>query len=136
MEFLLGGVAAVISNVVCNPLDVVKIRMQLQGELLARGEYTVHYRNVFHAFYTIGKVDGLLALQRGLMSSSAHQFILNAIRLGAFHFAEDRGWTTDESGKRTSLPKSVAISAVAGGIGAVAGSPFYLVKNANLSKTL
>ncbi|XP_065336050.1 solute carrier family 25 member 35-like [Cloeon dipterum] len=128
MEFLLGGVAAVISNVVCNPLDVVKIRMQLQGELLARGEYTVHYKNVFHAFYAIGKADGVLALQRGLVSSSAHQFILNAIRLGAFHFAEDRGWTTDETGNHTSLPKSALISSVAGGIGAIAGSPFYLVK--------
>ncbi|XP_065335999.1 solute carrier family 25 member 35-like [Cloeon dipterum] len=128
MEFLLGGVAAVLANVVCNPLDVVKIRMQLQGELLARGEYKVHYKNVFHAFYAIGKADGVLALQRGLVSSSAHQFILNATRLGAFHFAEVRGWTTDETGMRTSLPKSVLVSSVAGGIGAIAGSPFDLVK--------
>lgn len=29
---------------ICNPLEVVKIRMQLQGELKARGQYAIHYR--------------------------------------------------------------------------------------------
>ena len=127
MEFILGGSAAVVATVFTNPLDVVKIRMQLQGELKARGMYSVHYRNLFQALYAIGRVDGVRALQKGLLASSGHQFALNAIRLGAFHFAEDQCWTTDESGTRTSLPKSIAISAVGGGLGALAGSPFYLV---------
>lgn len=127
MEFFLGGAAAVVATVFTNPLDVVKIRMQLQGELKARGMYSVHYRNLFQALYAIGRADGVRALQKGLLASAGHQFALNAIRLGAFHFAEDQGWTTDQSGTRTSLPKSITISAVGGGLGALAGSPFYLV---------
>jgi solute carrier family 25, member 34/35 len=40
--------------------------MQLQGELQARGMYQVHYRGVFHAAYTVARVEGLGALQKGL----------------------------------------------------------------------
>lgn len=44
MELLLGGIAAVGAGCFTNPLEVVKIRMQLQGELQSRGKYTIHYR--------------------------------------------------------------------------------------------
>jgi len=40
----MGGMAAVGAGVFTNPLEVVKIRMQLQGELQAKGQYSVHYR--------------------------------------------------------------------------------------------
>ena len=46
------------------------------------GTYSVHYRNVFHAFYTIGKVDGIRALQKGLIPGMSYQFIMNGLRLG------------------------------------------------------
>jgi len=44
MELVLGGVAAVGAGLFSNPLEVIKIRMQLQGELQAKGKYAVHYR--------------------------------------------------------------------------------------------
>ena len=55
MECILGGVSTSCACFFSNPLEVVKTRMQLQGELQARGSYMVHYRNVFHAFYTIAR---------------------------------------------------------------------------------
>lgn len=48
------------------------------------GTYSVHYRNVFHAFYTIGRVDGLRALQKGLIPGMSYQFVMNGLRLGKF----------------------------------------------------
>lgn len=41
MEFVLGGVAAAGAGFFTNPLDVVKTRIQLQGELQNRGTYKV-----------------------------------------------------------------------------------------------
>lgn len=57
MDFVLGGMSAVGAVVLTNPMDVVKTRMQLQGELRARGRYTVVYRNFFHAALAIAKVS-------------------------------------------------------------------------------
>jgi len=44
MELVIGGLAAVGAGTFSNPLEVVKIRMQLQGELLAKGKYVKHYK--------------------------------------------------------------------------------------------
>lgn len=82
MDFPIAGLAAVCAGVFSNPLEVIKIRMQLQGELQARGQHPVHYRNVFHASYVIAKHDGVLALQAGLAPALWFQFFLNTFRLG------------------------------------------------------
>jgi len=54
-EIVLGGSAAGFTCIFTNPLDVIKTRLQLQGELKPKGAYAVHYKNFVHAVYTIGK---------------------------------------------------------------------------------
>ena len=109
-----------------NPLEVVKTRMQLQGELKALGSYQRHYRNVFHAFYTIGRYDGMFALQKGLAPALWYQFFMNGIRLGSYQCFVNVGLTKKPNGE-VSFVKSVAAGAVSGCAGAFVGSPFYLV---------
>lgn len=82
MEFALGGAAAMGACLFTNPLEVLKTRMQLQGELQAKGHHTVHYKNVFHAGYVVAKNDGLLALQKGLVPALWVQLVMNGGRLG------------------------------------------------------
>jgi solute carrier family 25, member 34/35 len=67
MEYAIGGFAACGACVFTNPLDVIKTRLQLQGELQTRGAHPVHYKNPFHAFYVVAKNDGLKGLQKGLV---------------------------------------------------------------------
>ena len=67
MEYAIGGLAACGACVFTNPLDVIKTRLQLQGELQTRGAHPVHYKNPFHAFYVVAKNDGLRGLQKGLV---------------------------------------------------------------------
>ncbi|XP_071446189.1 solute carrier family 25 member 35-like [Hetaerina americana] len=127
MEFAVGGLAAMGAGFFTNPMEVIKTRMQLQGELRSRGLYTVHYRNFFHAMYTVAKVDGVTALQKGLVPALWYQLALNGVRLGAYQFAENQGWTLNKNGQ-TSAPKSIIIGALAGCAGSFTGSPLYLVK--------
>lgn len=53
-----------------------------KGELKGKGTYQLHYRNVFHAAWTIARTDGVLALQKGLGPALVYQFVMNGVRLG------------------------------------------------------
>ena len=130
MEHLIGGAAACCAGFFTNPLEVAKTRQQLQGELRARGHYTIHYRNVVHAFYTIGKVEGLFALQKGLGPALWYQFFMNGCRLGTYQCLQNFGMTLNKDGT-TSVPRNVCAGAVSGTVGALVGSPFYLVSMFN-----
>ena len=60
MDFLIGAGAAVGAVIITNPLDVIKTRLQLQGELKAPGQYTKVYGNVLHGVSEIIKVCPLI----------------------------------------------------------------------------
>lgn len=126
MEFILGGLAACGAGFFTNPLEVAKTRMQLQGELKARGKYAVHYKNVVHAFYTIARVDGILALQKGLVPALYYQMFMNGCRLGVFQTFVNSGFTTSDKGN-VSITRCVIAGAVSGCVGATVGSPLYMV---------
>lgn len=126
MEFAIGGIAACCAGVFTNPLEVVKTRLQLQGELKSRGIYNVHYKNAFHAFYVVAKCEGILALQKGLVPALWYQFFMNGVRLGTFDVIQSTGFITNEKG--ISVPRSILAGATAGALGALFGSPFYMVK--------
>ncbi|GFQ97708.1 solute carrier family 25 member 35 [Trichonephila clavata] len=126
MEFVIGGAAACCAGVFTNPLEVVKTRLQLQGELQSRGVYTVHYKNAFQAFYVIAKEDGIRALQKGLVPALWYQLFMNGIRLGSFDFMQKSGLIN--SGSEISFSRSIVAGAASGCVGALIGSPFYMVK--------
>ncbi|PIK43749.1 hypothetical protein BSL78_19384, partial [Apostichopus japonicus] len=127
-EYFLGGLGACGACLFTNPLEVVKTRMQLQGELRSRGSYSRHYRNVFHAFFTIGKVDGLRALQKGLIPGLWYQLFMNGVRLGTYQTLVNFGMTKNSEGE-VSLPKSVAAGAFSGCVGAVFGTHFICMRH-------
>lgn len=79
-DLLMGGVSAMFASLFTNPIEVVKVRLQLQGELKARGEHAIFYKNVPHGIYVVGKNEGLRALQSGLTAMLGFQFFLNIFR--------------------------------------------------------
>lgn len=67
---------------------MVKIRLQLQGEMQKIDTSMKLYRGVFHGLYQIGRYDGIRALQKGLGPAIPFQFILNSVRyeqMNVFH---------------------------------------------------
>ena len=127
MEFVTGGIASCAAVVFTNPVEVTKIRMQLQGELQARGQYSVQYKNPFHAMHTIYKAEGMRALQKGLAPAIGYQFVFNGMRLGLFSWFTREGHTKDKFGK-VSPVKTIAASATSGIIGSFLATPFELVR--------
>jgi len=127
MEFIIGASAASGAVIFSNPMDVLKTRMQLQGELRKKGDYSLVYRNIFHAGYTIAKEDGVLALQKGLAPALGYQIIMNGTRFGLYQKIIDSGVICNEDGSMSSIGVIMAGSSV-GILGALIGSPFYLVK--------
>ena len=127
MDFVVGGAAAAGASFFSNPLDVLKTRMQLQGELKARGQHAVHYRNVFHAAAVVVKHDGVLGLQKGLGAAVVMHCVRNSVRLGSYQWLNSRGYLTDAEG-RTVFVRGLFASALCGAAGAFFGSPLFLIK--------
>ncbi|XP_035436168.1 solute carrier family 25 member 35 isoform X2 [Spodoptera frugiperda] len=127
MDFVIGGLAGAGATIFTNPMDVVKTRMQLQGELRARTDATTRYRGIFHALYVIARADGALALQKGLAPAMVLGFTMNSVRLGMYHVAEVNGWTKNKNGD-ISIEKAIFWSSVSGVMSGVTGNPASVVK--------
>ncbi|CAG4912971.1 unnamed protein product [Colias eurytheme] len=126
MDFIIGGLAGAGATIFTNPMDVVKTRLQLQGELISRKEQATRYRGIFHACYVIAKADGVLALQKGLTPAMLFGFCMNSVRLGSYHIAEVQGWTKTDGA--TSIQKAVFWSSASGLFSGVAANPTSVVK--------
>ncbi|XP_068629980.1 solute carrier family 25 member 35-like [Battus philenor] len=127
MDFCVGGLAGVGAGFFSNPFDVLKVRLQLQGELQARGKHKVLYKNIAHAAYVIAKHDGILALQKGLVPALWFQLVVNGARLGIYQTADDFGFLRDEH-HNTKLANSLLFGSMAGMAGGFLGSPLMLMK--------
>ncbi|XP_014480817.1 PREDICTED: uncharacterized protein LOC106747627 isoform X4 [Dinoponera quadriceps] len=73
------------------------------------------------------KYEGVHSLQAGLVPALAFQVVLNGIRLGAYKSAQRYELILDKQGN-TDVLRTLLVSGTAGCVGAVLGSPFYLVK--------
>ncbi|TFJ86196.1 hypothetical protein NSK_002404 [Nannochloropsis salina CCMP1776] len=140
--------------------------MQLQGELKSKGSYQVHYRNIFTAAWTIIRVEGIFALQKGLGPAILYQFCMNGVRLGTFQTIVNMGQKVDRereeearrrgsvtprsmdgprnasdslpasSSPSNNLARSVVAGALGGALGGMVASPLYLVKTQLQSRAL
>ncbi|XP_026747690.1 solute carrier family 25 member 35-like isoform X1 [Trichoplusia ni] len=127
MDFIIGGLAGVGATIFTNPMDVVKTRLQLQGELRARSEHMTRYRGIFHALFVIAKTDGVLALQKGLAPAMVLGFTMNSVRLGMYHTAEVNGWTKNKDGELR-IDKAMVCAAASGIVSGITGNPASVVK--------
>jgi hypothetical protein len=63
--FVNGGCASIIAELITFPIDLVKVRLQLQGQKGCNENGKLKYRGMIHALSTIPREEGLAALYSG-----------------------------------------------------------------------
>lgn len=74
LDFVLGGVAAVISKSAAAPMERVKLLLQNQGEMIKRGQLTRPYMGVGDCFKRVLREEGLLSFWRGNQATVIRYF--------------------------------------------------------------
>lgn len=145
--FAEGGIAAVIAGCSTHPLDLIKVRMQLQGETVAAPIPARRPALSFHSGATmplphqhlpppppvpkpgpikvgaqILRSEGPLGLFSGVSATVLRQALYSTTRMGLYDFLKKK-WSPNGDG--TSLPVQLKIAAgfISGGIGAAVGNP-------------
>ncbi|KAI9598757.1 mitochondrial carrier domain-containing protein [Syncephalis fuscata] len=104
----------------------------------SKGSATRIYTGTFSALITIAKFEGFAGLQRGLGAAYAYQVAMNGVRLGSYEPVKRLllQWSSSPQYDNISTIKPVvdplwcrvAAGGTAGAIGALLGSPLFLVK--------
>ena len=134
-SFATGMFAAQIAALFTNPIDVVKIRLQIQGEASAAksaGCAKTPPRaaiGVIPMFGHIARTEGVLALWKGVVPSLLRETFYSSIRLSAYEPLRDLIMTKEEKkGGNAPFVKKLAAGGTAGAVGAGLANPADLVK--------
>ena len=128
MDFVIGyvsgSIAACGAVTFTNPFEVIKTRLQLQGELARHGT-PKPYTNTFAAIPIILKNEGIRGLQKGLGAAYIYQILMNGIRLGSYEPLKNI--FRDTLGLHSTLA-AISAGSLSGVLGASVASPLFLVK--------
>eukprot|EP00485_Elphidium_margaritaceum_P000999 CAMPEP_0202693258 /NCGR_PEP_ID=MMETSP1385-20130828/7422_1 /ASSEMBLY_ACC=CAM_ASM_000861 /TAXON_ID=933848 /ORGANISM="Elphidium margaritaceum" /LENGTH=313 /DNA_ID=CAMNT_0049348913 /DNA_START=96 /DNA_END=1037 /DNA_ORIENTATION=+ len=117
--FLIGGISGSSATCCIQPIDMVKVRIQLQGEGTGANVTT----NPLSIGRRIIAEEGVAALYRGLSAGILRQLTYGTTRLGVFRTITN--YLTPEGGTAGDIPflQLTGASLAAGGIGAFIGTP-------------
>jgi len=82
LQLVTAGVAACIADMVTFPLDTLKVRLQVQGELAVRSAN--QSRGVVGTLVSVVRQEGVGALYSGIIPGLQRQMAFSAIRIGAY----------------------------------------------------
>lgn len=122
-----GALAGSGACLVSTPSEVVKTRLQLQGELVAKSSSKKVYSGFLHGFYTILRYEGLAGIYSGIAPAIYYQIVMNGLRFGSHKYIKDALCSVTGNTK-PSYGQNVIASGIAGVLGAVVASPLYLIK--------
>ncbi|CAN0877264.1 Mitochondrial uncoupling protein 4 [Linum grandiflorum] len=132
--FAEGGIASIIAGCSTHPLDLIKVRMQLQGEspsfAFHPGTGTAISAIHLRAPPSVGPVavgmnilrsEGVAALFSGVSATVLRQTLYSTTRMGLYDVLKTK-WTNPQTGNMPLVSKITA-GLIAGGIGAAVGNP-------------
>ncbi|KAK3030731.1 hypothetical protein RJ639_036535 [Escallonia herrerae] len=146
--FVEGGIASIVAGCSTHPLDLIKVRMQLQGENHVPNPQTLRPAFAFHGASTtaamaapgsvrlppppqkvgpisvgikIFQTEGVTALFSGVSATVLRQTLYSTTRMGLYEVFKQK-WSDPDSGSFP-LGRKIAAGLIAGGIGAAVGNP-------------
>ena len=78
-NFLMGGVSAAVSKTVASPIEVIKLRIQNQDEMVKSGKLKEKYTGIANCFTRISKEEGTKALWKGNWTNVLRYFPTQAL---------------------------------------------------------
>ncbi|KAB1203899.1 Mitochondrial uncoupling protein 4 [Morella rubra] len=149
-SFVEGGIASIVAGCSTHPLDLIKVRMQLQGEKVhAPNPQPIHNLRPAFAFQhpsatttlhvppqpapklrvggpisvgvRIVQTEGLSALFSGVSATVLRQTLYSTTRMGLYEVLKQK-WADPDSG-HLPLMRKICAGLVAGGVGAAVGNP-------------
>nr|XP_009409616.1 PREDICTED: mitochondrial uncoupling protein 5-like [Musa acuminata subsp. malaccensis] len=145
--FLEGGIASIVAGCSTHPLDLIKVRMQLQGEAIspsvsalrpavalhgATGMTTLRHHHPpltpprrpgpIAVGAQILRAEGPAGLFSGVSATLLRQTLYSTTRMGLYDMLKKR-WSAPGDGGSIPLHRKVAAGLIAGGIGAAVGNP-------------
>ena len=122
------GLASATAVAITQPLDLVKVRLQLQGELRPEGKYAVKYKTVPQSLSQVFQLEGLKrGLYKGACQAASYQMVSNMVRMFVFNKCQVWGLTSDME-EQPLLGRYLLASILSGCAGATVASPLYLAK--------
>ncbi|KAJ3343894.1 putative mitochondrial 2-oxoglutarate/malate carrier protein [Gonapodya sp. JEL0774] len=115
--YVFGGVSGMTATTIIQPIDMIKVRIQLMGE----GSKTASASPIA-LFRQIVAKEGFFSLYRGLSAGLLRQATYTTARLGLFNSFKDMIVAQNGGGKPT-FAQSAFAGLAAGGLGALVGNP-------------
>lgn len=122
--FVEGSLGAMVGATVAHPFDLIKVRLQLQGEAAASGAAAANTAprvGILGMGQRVVKSDGVKGLFRGVSASLARQAIYSGTRF--YMYGALKGAVQEKTGKPLGGLTMVGCAALAGSMGAFAGNP-------------
>ncbi len=117
--FVQGSVGAVIGGCSAHPLDLIKVRMQLQGENIKKNKV-----NLVKTGLNIIKYEGILGFFKGIDACIARQIVYSGTRFGMYDILKK---SINEKDNDISITSKILCAALAGSIGSFVANPGDLV---------
>ena len=122
-QVALAGVSNALAASFTNPIDVVKVRLQMDGEGVSGAE---RRGGVMDTFAKLVRHEGAPGLYRGLQASLCREMSYSGIRMGLYEPTKRLLCGSDSA--NTSLGLKVASGALTGCFGSALANPLDLVK--------
>lgn len=125
LQLLLAGTGNGVAGAITNPIDVVKVRMQMRGEGMASADASKR-QSFLRTGRSVVQHEGLRGLYAGVSASVCREMLYSGIRMGLYEPTKNA--LSGSSTNTTSLGLKVLSGAITGATGSIIANPFDLVK--------